>query len=74
MNILTTIQTHLAACNHADMHRLSQDSGVPFHTIYKIKRGETKDPSVTTAQSLFDAIGSSYLNNRTVSKKRNGSQ
>lgn len=56
MNLLNEITKHLTACNHAGMHKLSKASGVPFHTIYKIKRGETKDPGVVTAQAIYDAL------------------
>lgn len=56
MNLLNEITKHLVACNHAGMHKLSKASGVPFHTIYKIKRGETKDPGVVTAQAIYDAL------------------
>lgn len=33
---------------------IASESGVPFRTLEKIGRGETKDPGISTVQQLFD--------------------
>ena len=43
----------MAGMNYAAMERLSSVSSVPFHTIRKIRDGETKDPGLSTAQRLW---------------------
>lgn len=47
------LRAMLAGMNYAAMERLSSVSGVPFHTIRKIRDGETKDPGLSTAHALW---------------------
>lgn len=58
MNMMTAILERIENFSMADMHQLSDISGVPFHTIYKIKRGETTDPGVKTAEAIYKALTS----------------
>lgn len=43
----------MAGMNYAAMERLSALSSVPFHTIRKIRDGETKEPGLNTARLLW---------------------
>lgn len=36
---------------------LSRLSGVPYHTLYKIKRGETDNPGIETLRKFVPHIG-----------------
>jgi len=36
----------------ADLVAISEQSGVPFHTLLKIASGETKNPRVRTVEQL----------------------
>ena len=56
MNILTLIQTHLAKCKDKDLKALAAKSGVPYHTLLKIKSGETKNPRIFTVLAIFEAV------------------
>jgi predicted transcriptional regulator len=55
-SILKSLQEHLAASSWEDVHALADASGVPFHTIAKIKRGETDNPRVRTVEELVRHI------------------
>lgn len=47
------LRAMMAGMNYAAMERLSQLSGVPFHTIRKIKAGESADPKLSNARALW---------------------
>lgn len=53
-DLLGSIKARLpAATDRAALEKLAQDSGVPFHTLLKIAKGETMDPRVSTVQRLM---------------------
>lgn len=47
------LRAMMAGMNYAAMERLSELAGVPFHTIRKIRDGETKEPGLNTARLLW---------------------
>ncbi len=51
--ILDTILENLDARNLSEIEKVSQATGVPFHTIAKIKRRETLNPRIATVQRLL---------------------
>ena len=58
-SILDTLLAHLDACNTAQVEVAAQASGVPYHTVAKIKRRETLNPRIETVQRLltyFDKV------------------
>lgn len=42
------VQASLQALGHAQMHALSRLSGVPFTTLWKVRKGETANPGIET--------------------------
>jgi hypothetical protein len=42
------VREKLAALSRTDLQALAKRSGVPFHTLLKIKRGDTKNPGLET--------------------------
>lgn len=56
MDIFTFTKSHVDNLKYRELDSLAERSGVPVHTINKIKSGETKNPGVLTVQKLFDAI------------------
>lgn len=52
--IFSTLMTHLDGCRLRDLEEVAQISGVPFHTIAKIKRGETTNPRIDTVERLLN--------------------
>ena len=56
MDIYKFTKEHLNGCKNADLHILAEDSGIPYHTILKIKSGETKNPGVLTIQAIANAL------------------
>lgn len=55
-SILDTLLAHLDACNTAQVEAAAQASGVPYHTVAKIKRRETLNPRIKTVQRLLIAL------------------
>lgn len=47
------LRAMMVGMNYAAMERLASVSGVPFHTIRKIRDGETRDPGLNTAHMLW---------------------
>lgn len=43
-----------APSEKAALEKVAEGSGVPFHTLLKIAKGETEDPRVSTVESLFN--------------------
>jgi hypothetical protein len=37
---------------HERLQKIADESGVPYHTLLKIAKGETDDPRVSTVESL----------------------
>ena len=56
------IAQRLAPMKYPQLQRLADLSGVPFHTLLKIRSGETRTPGVETVRSvlphLSDAVQS----------------
>lgn len=50
------IRAALSGLTMRQMDELAGLSGVPATTIYKIKRGETKDPGINTCQKIVEAL------------------
>lgn len=53
------VRSHLAPLTMKQIGRLSELSGVPSTTIYKIKRGETDNPGMETVRKFLPHIASS---------------
>ncbi len=39
------------------LEKLAELSGVPFTTIYKVKRGETTNPGIETVRQFMPYVG-----------------
>jgi predicted transcriptional regulator len=52
MSEFQTAQERLAKTPLKDLKALAQAIDVPWTTLYKIKRGETKNPRIETAEKL----------------------
>ena len=50
--IFSTLMTHLDGCRLRDLEEVAQISGVPFHTIAKIKRRQAHELSRPNSLSL----------------------
>ena len=55
-NIFDSLLAHLDACSWPQVEELAQASGVPFHTLSKIKRRETTNPRIETVLALLGQI------------------
>lgn len=55
-NIFDSLLRHLDACSWPQVEELAQASGVPFHTVAKIKRRETLNPRIDTVVALLGQI------------------
>lgn len=54
VDLLETVKAKMPAANdRIGLEALAKDSGVPYHTLLKIAKGETSDPRVSTVQSLL---------------------
>lgn len=40
----------------SDLQQLADQSGVPFHTLLKIRRGETANPRLETVRSIWPLL------------------
>lgn len=47
------VRDKLAPLNMRELELLAERSGVPFTTIYKIQRGETKNPGIETLRKFL---------------------
>jgi predicted transcriptional regulator len=54
--IFESLVAHLEGCSWPQVAELAQKSDVPYHTVAKIKRGETLNPRIETVQKLIDQI------------------
>jgi transcriptional regulator with XRE-family HTH domain len=52
--ILDTILENLDARSLPQIAKVAEATGVPFHTIAKIKRRETLNPRIETVQKLLE--------------------
>jgi hypothetical protein len=52
MDSIEYVKTKLAAATHAEIRAVANASGVPFHTVLKIVKGETKNPGYRTVEPL----------------------
>jgi len=50
------LRAKLEAMGAADMRRLADATQVPFHTLVKIRNGETTNPRLRTVRSLWPAL------------------
>ena len=48
----TEVQQRLAAYDYRRLQALASKSGVPFHTLLKIRSGETKNPGIQTVRAF----------------------
>lgn len=53
-SILDTLLAHVDACSTTQIEDAAKASGVPYHTIAKIKRRETANPRIDTVQRLLE--------------------
>jgi transcriptional regulator with XRE-family HTH domain len=51
--IFESLLARLDACSLPQIEEVAQASGVPFHTIAKIKRRETTNPRIETVERLI---------------------
>ena len=56
--IFETLLEHLDARSLSQIEEVAQATGVPFHTIAKIKRRETMNPRIETVEPLLDYFNS----------------
>jgi len=47
------VRQRLLLTDANDLPRLAEQSGVPFHTLLKIRRGETRNPRIETVRMLW---------------------
>lgn len=45
---------------YRELEVISEGSGVPFHTLLKIRTGETPNPRIGTLQPVYDYIRENY--------------
>lgn len=53
MNLFEQLRAFLADCDMDDMRRMEAATGVPIHTIMKIRSGETANPRIKTVEALM---------------------
>jgi len=68
MSIMQPINEALSAMRQGDIRVLAEQSGVPYHTLLKIKSGETANPKVKTVQALLDVLCSSQVRKRAIQR------
>lgn len=50
------VRAALAPLSLKQLEKLAELSGVPFTTIYKVKRGETKNPGIETLRQFMPHV------------------
>jgi predicted transcriptional regulator len=55
------VANKLADLKAPQIQRLAELSGVPFHTLLKIKTGETSNPRLDTVRQFFQHISEAAL-------------
>jgi len=56
MNTIHTLIPRLQAMDWPELTELSARSGISYHTLAKIKRGETSNPRLETCQRILAAL------------------
>lgn len=56
MENIHTLLPRLQAMDWPEITALSARSGISYHTLAKIKRGETTNPRLETCQQIIDAL------------------
>lgn len=54
MTIYQSLMSQLKRRSLPEIQKVSDATGVPYHTIAKIRREETKNPGILTIQPLLD--------------------
>ena len=54
--ILSSLLAHLDSMSWEEVNQMAESTGVPFHTIAKIKRRETDNPRIKTVEALIAYI------------------
>ena len=57
MNTMNLIRQSIKDYNLAQLNALSDKSGVPFRTLYKVARGVTTDAKSSTADAIVASLG-----------------
>lgn len=50
------LRASLEALTHAQVQKLSADSGVPFTTLWKIRDGTTTNPGIETVRRFYEKL------------------
>lgn len=50
------VRDRLAGLSRAQLVQLAEQTGTPFTTLLKIRRGETQDPKLETVRSIWSAL------------------
>lgn len=58
--ILSSLLAYLDAASWEDVNRMAEATGVPFHTIAKIKRRETDNPRIKTVEALIAYVNGAH--------------
>ena len=53
MDILSPVIGRMEHLTHAELRALAKDSGVPFETLQKIRKGYIGNPGIRTVQKLY---------------------
>ena len=53
---IAEVRERLAALTRPQLVELSEKTGAPFHTLLKIRRGETLDPRLETVRAVWPHI------------------
>jgi DNA-binding Xre family transcriptional regulator len=56
MENINTLLPRIQAMDWPELTALSARSGISYHTLAKIKRGETTNPRLETCQQIIDAL------------------
>jgi transcriptional regulator with XRE-family HTH domain len=56
MSMLQTTLDYVRRCTADEMRSLAEQSGVPIHTIIKLRNGQTTNPRIGTLEPLHTAI------------------
>lgn len=51
------VRAALAKLGHAQLQELSARSGVPFNTLWNVRKGTTTNPGLGTVNKFFPLIG-----------------
>lgn len=71
MSMLQTVLDYVGRCNPAELKSLAQRSGIPVHTIIKLRNGQTADPRISTLEPLHFVITGGLNRRRSKRVERN---